>query len=108
MKDEDRPEIGLDKMGQPIIDPAPDKPPTWETTPAGKATYRGGNWGMLVAFVTGVPLYMSLPLNLSTQATYVGLLLMWLGLGYVLGAFLAWLIGRRTGKNPLPPAGLLD
>ncbi len=108
MRETDPPPVGLDKLGEPIIDPAPDKPPSWETTLAGKASYRGGNWGMLIAFLTGVSYYLSLPLYAATQAYSVALFLLWLGLGYVAGAFVAWWIVRKTGKNVIPPAGLWD
>jgi len=45
------PDIPLDRLGEPIIDPAPDKPPTWEDTVRAKALFRGGNWGMLAGLL---------------------------------------------------------
>jgi hypothetical protein len=102
------PVVGLDKLGEPIIDPAPDKPPTWERTTAAKALFRGGNWGMAAGLAVAT-LYTS---SHSPLGFYTGNLILVLacgcGLGYALGAFAGWLSAKLTGKNKLPPTSLLD
>ena len=100
----DEPTIGLDMMGEPIIDPAPDKPPTWEDSPAGKAFFKGGTWGMAAGLVVAIYYGSS---SYSPIGLFVGdvalVLLSGLGLGFVLGALLGWLSVKATGKDEVPP-----
>lgn len=110
MKKKDEHLIGLDKAGAPIIDPAPDKPPTWEDTLAGKATYRGGNWGMLVGFSVAYA-YASFrhPFFFGGEdVAMLTLLLCGSGAGYLIGAALAWFIVNKTGKDRIPPTSFMD
>ena len=102
------PVIGLDKMGQPIIDPAPDKPRTWEDTVPAKALFRGGNWGMAAGLAAAV-YYLSVH---SPLGFYTGNLLLVLGggiaAGFALGALAGWVSAKVTGKNKVPPTSLFD
>ena len=99
MEKKDEPPVGLDMMGEPIIDPAPDKPPTWEDSPAGKALFKGGTLGMAagLAFVTYT--------NSSSIGFFVGdVVFVAVGLGFIVGAVLGWLSVKVTGKDNVPPA----
>jgi hypothetical protein len=102
------PIFSLDKMGEPIIDPAPDKPPTWEDTVPAKALFRGGTWGMAVGLAAAL-YYES---NHSVFGIYIEnlalVLLVGVGAGFMAGAFVGWLSAKITGKNNLPPTSWLD
>jgi hypothetical protein len=102
-EEEEEPIIGLDLMGEPIIDPAPDKPPTWEDSPSGKAFFNGGNWGMGAGLSVAI-YYTSMH---SPFGFYLGnmalVLFSGIGLGYIVGALLGWLSVKVTGKNSVPP-----
>ena len=108
VKKKSEPAIGLDKMGEPIIDPAPDKPPTWEDTIPSKALFRGGNWGMAAGLAVAI-YYTS---NHAPLGFYNGNLILVLsicvGAGFALGAFAGWLSAKITGKNKVPPTSLFD
>ena len=104
----DDPVVGLDKMGEPIIDPAPDKPPTWEDTVTAKSLFRGGNWGLAIGLMAAL-VYTSAYSRLGLLDGYDFLMLgCGAGFGYVLGAFVGWLLAKITGRNVLPPTSLFD
>jgi hypothetical protein len=94
--------MGLDLMGEPIIDPAPDKPPTWEDSPAGKAFFKGGTWGMIAGLAIAV-YYLSVS-NYSPLGLFLGDIVFFaVGLGFVVGALLGWLSVQVIGKDRVPP-----
>ena len=105
MEKKDAPPVGLDMMGEPIIDPAPDKPPTWEDSPPGKALFKGGTWGMVAGLAVAIYYYN------HTSWSYISLLGLFggdvaffaVGLGFILGALLGWLSVKMTGKDEVPP-----
>ena len=103
-----RVDIPLDRLGYPIIDPAPDRPPTWEDTVPAKALFRGGNWGMFIGVLIA-KYYTSIH---SPLGFYSGNLILVLaigvGVGFVSGAFIGWASAKITGKNILPPTWLFD
>ena len=103
-----RADTPLNRLGEPIIDPAPDKPPTWEDTVPAKALFRGGNWGMFIGLTIAI-YYTS---THSPLGFYSGNLILMLavgvGAGFVLGAFIGWMSAKITGKNKLPPSSLFD
>jgi hypothetical protein len=108
MNKKDEPAVGLDKMGEPIIDPAPDKPPTWERSSAGKALFKGGNWGMAAGLAIAY-CYTSIHSPLGFYGgNLVLVLLSGIGLGYILGALLGWLSAKVTGKDKVPATSILD
>jgi hypothetical protein len=101
------PGIGLDRPGEPNIDPAPDKPPEPpepEDSRAWKAVKKGAKWGSVAGFVTA-QFYMS---NYSPHGFYVGNVMLvfvyCIGLGSALGAGIGWLITQTDDEVPLPPA----
>jgi hypothetical protein len=104
----DEPTVGLDMMGEPIIDPAPDKPPTWEDSPAGKALFKGGAWGALAGMAIAIYYYSSTDYWPHSPLGFFDgdLLFVAPALGYVLGALLGWLSVKVTGKDevPTPPS----
>ena len=103
-----RVDIPVDRLGEPIIDPAPDRPPTWEDTVPAKALFRGGNWGMFIGLIIA-KYYMS---THSPLGVYLGnvivVLAVGVGAGFVSGAFIGWTSAKITGKNQLPPTSLFD
>jgi len=100
--------IGLDKMGEPIIDPAPDKPPTWEDTVPAKALFRGGNWGMAIGLAI-VAYYLTVHAPIGVyMGNYMLVLAAGVGGGFAVGAFVGWMSAKITGKNKLPPTSLFD
>jgi hypothetical protein len=105
-KDEDEPVIGLDRLGYPIIDPAPDKPPTWEDTPAAQALFKGGVWGAVAGLAGALYKYPVSAFNYSPLGLFEGdialALMLWIAAGYVLGALLGWLSFKVTGKDMVP------
>ena len=104
MGKKDEPPVGLDMMGEPIIDPAPDKPPTWEDSPAGKALFKGGTWGMVAGLAVATYDYYSSLGYVSPPRFFVGdVVFAAVGLGFILGALLGWLSVRLTGKDEVPP-----
>lgn len=105
MEKKDEPTVGLDLMGEPIIDPAPDKPPTWEDSPAGKAFFKGGTWGMVAGLAVATYYYTSTNYwPHSPLGFFVGdLAFVAVGLGFIVGALLGWLSVRATGKDEVPP-----
>jgi hypothetical protein len=111
-KQEDQPIVGLDKLGEPIIDPAPDKPPTWEDTVPAKTLFRGGTWGAAVGLVVARIYMSSRAIETSFGPLYPDNLLLVLGVGigagFALGAFIGWLSAKITGKNKLPPTSIFD
>lgn len=99
VKKKGEPTIGLDRMGEPIIDPAPDKPPTWEDSPAGKALFKGGMLGLVAGLAAAsycVPLGYSLGFFDSDLVFFAP------ALGYIAGALLGWLSVKITGKDRVP------
>lgn len=48
MKHKPEPEAGLDKTGEPKIDPAPDRP---EDSPTSNAVAKGAKWGAIVGLI---------------------------------------------------------
>jgi hypothetical protein len=108
VKKKDEPPVGLDMMGEPIIDPAPDKPPTWEDSPAGKAFFKGGAWGALAGMAIAIYYYSSTDYWPHSPLGFFDgdLLFVAPALGYVLGALLGWLSVKVTGKDevPTPPS----
>jgi hypothetical protein len=105
MEKKDEPTVGLDKMGEPIIDPAPDKPPTWEDSPAGKAFFKGGIWGMAAGLAFAIYYYSYISWSyISLLGFFVGDVAFFaVGLGFILGALLGWLSVKVTGKDEVPP-----
>lgn len=104
VKKKDEPTVGLDMMGEPIIDPAPDKPPTWEDSPAGRAFFKGGTWGMAAGAAFATYHYYSSVGYISLPRFFIGdVAFAAVGLGFILGALLGWLSVKLIGKDDVPP-----
>lgn len=96
MEKKSEPEIGLDRMGEPIIDPAPDRPPDMEDSPASNALAKGAKWGA-VAGVLIAQWYMR---EHSPLGFYMGNVLLvfavCIGICGWVGAAIAWLNYKRS------------
>jgi hypothetical protein len=98
-----RPAAGLDKMGEPIIDPAPDTPPEWEDSPTGKAVLKGAKWGMVVGFGVAQLVIWSKSIPTPVGSIYggnmFGVFALWIGLGVAIGAGIGWLSTKDLGED---------
>lgn len=98
MKDKPEPEIGLDKMGEPIIDPAPDRPPEMQDSPASNALAKGAKWGSIVGFVIA-QWYLGQHSPLGFYGGNVTLVFaVCIGIGASIGAGIGWL----SDNGPTP------
>ncbi len=99
--------VGLDKMGEPIIDPAPDKPPGWEDSPTGKTVWKGAKWGMVAGFVIAQIIISVKSIDTPFGSIYVGnmalVYLLWIGLGVAVGAGIGWLSTQKIGEDDDAP-----
>ena len=88
----------LDRLGLPIIDPAPDRPPGWEDSPAGKAVFTGAGWGaaagLVVAQIVMAGGAVETPFGVIYRDDVVVTLALSIGIGTALGAGLGWLVVR--------------
>jgi hypothetical protein len=104
----DEPMIGLDRLGEPIIDPAPDKPPSWQDSPTGKATWKGAKWGMVAGFAVAQIFISYGSIDTPFGSIYNGnialVFIFWIGIGSALGAGIAWLNMQKIGEDDdVPP-----
>jgi hypothetical protein len=95
--------VGLDKMGEPIIDPAPDRPPPEPDSPTFKAVKKGAKWGSLAGLVIG-QLYLSHnSINTPVGTIYTGnvalVLIGWVALGTAIGTGIGWLSVQKIGED---------
>ena len=88
----------LDRLGLPIIDPAPDRPPGWEDSPAGKAVFKGAKWGVIaglgVAQIVLVQDAVDTPFGIIYRYEAWVTLALGIGIGTALGAVLGWSVFR--------------
>ena len=107
MQAKDDPPIGLDKMGEPIIDPAPDKPPTWEDSRSGKALFKGMKWGAAAGLALAQIYISSHSVQTVFGSIYVGEaivpVLLGTALGAAVGAAFGWLSANVKIEDDLPP-----
>jgi hypothetical protein len=91
MNDKSEPEVGLDKLGEPIIDPAPDRPPGKENSPTSNAMVKGAKWGAVAGLIIA-QMYIG---QHSPHGFYMGNLLavfaVCIGLCTFIGAAIGWL-----------------
>lgn len=88
----------LDRLGLPIIDPAPDRPPGWEDSPVGKAVFAGAGWGAVaglgVAQIVMADSAVDTPFGFIYRDDAVVALGLCIGSGTALGAGFGWLFVR--------------
>jgi len=99
MKRKPKPEVGLDKMGEPIIDPAPDRAPDTRDSPASSAMAKGAKWGALVGFVIA-QWYMGQHSPLGFYGgNVVGVFAVCIGICTLIGAGFGWLHDNGSGPD---------
>ncbi len=104
------PMLGLDRMGEPIIDPAPDRPPGWEDSPTGKAVFKGAKWGAVAGLAIGQFYISSNSIETPFGSIYTGnvtlVLIGCIGVCSALGAGIGWVtmqdIGGGDDDRPRP------
>ena|SRR5579872_597399 len=99
MKRKPKPEVGLDKTGEPIIDPAPDRAPDMEDSAPSSGLAKGAKWGAIVGFAIA-QWYMG---QNSPLGFYGGNVLavfaVCLGICTSVGAAIGWLADNGPGPD---------
>lgn len=95
-RDTNKDDVGPDRLGEPIIDPAPNRPRALRDGPAIKAATKGATWGA-VAGLVAAKLYLSAHSPLGFYGGDAGVMVItWTGVGAILGAAAGWLIQKKS------------
>lgn len=99
MKRKPKPEVGLDKMGEPIVDPAPDRAPDMEDSPTSNAMAKGAKWAAIAGFVIA-QWYMDRNSPLGFYGRNVlAVFAVCIGICTCIGAGIAWLYSNGSGPD---------
>ena len=85
--DDKEPTVGLDRLGEPIIDRAPNRPRWLRDGPVIKGFTKGATWGLVVGFAVARlnPSTNFLPFGYYVQDANL-VVLFWVSVGVVVGA----------------------